>query len=294
LEFHALALDCIDELRPFFAGNECRICDCTIGGTFLWRDMFETQYAVSGGILYLKAKYLTGDTAFAPPRGDGAYSRQAYENILRYCADNGIRARLCAVSDALLELIKGMFPDVRAYTDRAWSDYLYEAPDIINLAGRRYSGQRNHINKFTREYPDWSFERVAPENLADVRGFFVRYSSEHMKDYPAYNEGNAKTIELIDNYGAYGQFGGALYVGENIAGASFGELVGDTLFVHIEKADTEYQGAYPMLVNQFAKAFGSGGAAYINREEDDGVEGLRTSKMSYHPAKLLDKYVVEF
>jgi hypothetical protein len=192
----------------------------------------------------------------------------------------------------MLEIIKGMYPHARAYTDRAWSDYLYDARDIMDLSGRRYSGQRNHINKFVREYPDWSFERVAPGGLDDVREFFVRYSSEHVKDYQAYNEGNVKTIELIDNYAAYRQFGGALYVGGSIAGASFGELVGDTLFVHIEKADTEYQGAYPMLVNQFAKAF-AGGAAYINREEDDGVQGLRTSKMSYHPARLLDKYVVE-
>jgi hypothetical protein len=48
-----------------------------------------------------------------------------------------------------------------------------------------------------------------------------------------------------------------------------------------------------MLVNQFAKMFAGEDIRYINREEDDGVEGLRTSKLSYHPACLLDKYVVE-
>jgi hypothetical protein len=48
-----------------------------------------------------------------------------------------------------------------------------------------------------------------------------------------------------------------------------------------------------MLVNQFAKMFAAEGVTHINREEDDGVEGLRTSKLSYHPIELLDKYVVE-
>jgi hypothetical protein len=293
LEFQALTLDHIDGLRPFFLGNECRICDCTIGGTFMWRDLFETQYAVEEGVLYLKAKYLTGDTAFAPPRGEGAYERAAYEHLLRYCRDNGLRTRLCAVSEALLELVSGMFPGARSVTDRAWSDYLYDAESIRGLAGRRYSGQRNHINKFTREYPGWTFERVTEENIARVREFFVKYSAEHIKDYPAYNEGNRKTIELIDNFSAYGQLGGALCVDGQIAGASFGERVGDTLFVHVEKADTNFQGSYPMLVNQFAGAFADGDVMYINREEDDGVEGLRTSKLSYHPTALLDKYVVE-
>jgi hypothetical protein len=259
----------------------------------MWRDMFKTRYAVQDGILYLKAEYLPGDAAFAPPRGDGAGEKGAYEAILDHCRDSGIAARLCAVPGDLLALVTDMFPGARARTDRSWSDYLYDSEDIRTLAGRRYSGQRNHINKFRRLYPDWSFGAVTGDDLGQVREFFVRYSAEHIKDYPAYNEGNVKTIELIDNFGRYGQLGGVLRAGGEIVGASFGEIVGDTLFVHVEKANTDYPGAYPMLVNRFAAAFAGGGVMYINREEDDGVEGLRVSKLSYHPVRLLDKYVVE-
>jgi hypothetical protein len=255
--------------------------------------MFKTQYAVQDGTLYLKVEYSPGGAAFAPPRGERAGERGAYEAILGYCRDNGITARLCAVSEDLLALVTDMFPDANAHTDRAWSDYLYDSGDIRTLAGRRYSGQRNHINKFRREYADWSFDTVSETDLGQAREFFVRYSAEHIKDYPAYSEGNMKTIELIDNFGRYGQVGGVLRVGGEIVGASFGEVVGDTLFVHVEKANTDYPGSYPMLVNQFAIAFTGGVVTYINREEDDGVEGLRVSKLSYHPVKLLDKYVVE-
>ena len=73
---------------------------------------------------------------------------------------------------------------------------------------------------------------------------------------------------------------------------ALGEIIGDTLFIHIEKADRDYEGCYQMLVAQFAQQFAGEGVAFINREDDTGDPGLRTSKLSYHPVALLEKYTV--
>lgn len=294
MNFNALGLEHIDLLRPYFQRNLCHICDCTIGGTFIWRDLFNTEYAIDNGILYLKVRYLTGEIAFTPPRGEPCADKPLYDRIIAYCRDNGLKPRLCAVSESRLEKILALYPNAKATTDRAWSDYLYVAEDIRDLPGRRYSGQRNHINRFLRDYPDWRFEAIDSGNLKDVREFFREYAEAHHKDSMTYDEGNVKTLEVLDNLDKYKLFGGALLVGGRIVGAALGEVVGDTLYVHIEKSKTEFTGSYPMLVNQFAKAFVTGDVLRINREEDDGVEGLRVSKLSYHPVELLDKYVVEF
>lgn len=293
MDFKPLGLEHISLLRPYFQHNLCRICDCTIGGTFIWRDLFKTEFAIEDDILYFKVRYLTGETAFTPPRGESSDDKAIYDRIVDYCSGIGLSPRLCAVSSGRLETIQALYPNARATTDRAWSDYLYMADDIVNLAGRRYSGQRNHINRFRKEYPDWRFEVIDGGNLAEVREFFRLYAQEHQKNSDVYDEGNSKTLEVLDNLELYGLIGGLLRVGANIVGASLGEIVGDTLFVHTEKAETAYNGAYPMLVNQFARQFAVDGVTRINREEDDGVEGLRISKLSYHPCELLDKYVVE-
>ena len=63
--------------------------------------------------------------------------------------------------------------------------------------------------------------------------------------------------------------------------------------VHIEKADTDYEGSYTVINNEFAshecKDF-----EFVNREEDMGIEGIRKAKKSYIPDKMIKKYKIEF
>ena len=277
MEFRKLTLDSMNMLRPYFSDNQCRICDCTIGGTFIWRDYHNTEYALVDEVLYIKVAY--PEQAFAPPR-NAEPGKRSYERIIDYCSATGFPMRFCAVSETVLEVILEMFPDSKTRTDRSWSDYLYISEDITSLAGRRFAGQRNHINRFMRENPSWSFERITKERIPEVKEFYSKFAREHVKDSEAYDEGNRKALEVLDNIDAYKLGGGVLYVGDEVVGASLGETVDDTLFIHSEKADTDHHGAYPMLVNQFAKVFVSEGIEFINREEDDGDEGLRTSKLS--------------
>jgi len=338
LVFKKLTLDCVETLRPYFTNNECRICDCTVGGTFIWRDYHKTEYAVENGCLYIKVGYPV--PAFAPPRVAGAAllamndmknspasvdrhhpvsdmiptsggipasgsitasgnipvssrAREAYERIIKHCALRGEAARLCSVSETVLESVLMMYPGSKVSTNRDWSDYLYLSEDLVNLSGRKFAGQRNHINRFSREYHTWSFDDITSDNISDARAYIEKFAREFEKDSPVYMEGNKKTLEVLDNLELFKQIGGVLSVGGKIVGVSLGEVTNDTLYVHAEKADTSYYGSYPMLMNQFAKRFATDGIKYINREEDDGVEGLRISKTSYHPVEMLDKYLVE-
>lgn len=78
-------------------------------------------------------------------------------------------------------------------------------------------------------------------------------------------------------------------VGSQAVAFTVGERVcDDTMVVHIEKALTEYEGAYTMINQQFVE-HECQDMVYVNREEDTGDEGLRKAKLSYRPVFMVEK-----
>ncbi len=255
----------------------------------MWRDLVKTYFAIEDDTLYIRADDFEGHTAFGCPLGGSL--KKGIENILEYCKENNIPPRICMVPEHILEEVKA-YTGGEVTTDRAWYDYLYEAEDIKSLAGRRFSGQRNHINKFMKEHESFTFEVMDESNLGQAKEFLQIFIDADSGEFVNLTEGNLRALEVLNNFSAYGMVGGLLKTDGKIIGLSIGEILGDTLFVHVEKSLREVQGAYPLLVREFAKCFAGDGVKYINREEDDGNEGLRTSKLSYHPVRLLEKYLV--
>ena len=191
-----------------------------------------------------------------------------------------------------LELLQQFFPSSTATSIRDNFDYLYRAEDLQFFRGKKFNGQRNHINKFMKTYGNWSFRTIIQEDIPALKAFLDRYAASREKAAPSFYEDIAKTHEVLDNYALYDFLGGVLLVEGQIVGFSLNEIIGDTMFTHIEKADREYLGCYQMLVSQSAQLFARNGVEFINREDDTGDLGLRTSKLSYHPVSLQEKHTV--
>ena len=291
LEFHSLKLEDITVLRPYFHKQPSRICDSTIGGTFLWRDYFQTAYAEEGGSLFLRSVMPdTGAYIYAVPmEGD---VQAALQRLKAHCDSEGHPLVLSTVSAEDLPTIQALWPEARVESIPEWADYLYEAADLKELAGKKYATQRNHISKFNRLYSNWKFEPIGPDNLTQVQAFFDWFAEVNEKESATYKEDERKVAEVLDNFDLYSFIGGAVWAEDRIVAMALGEKQGDTLYVHIEKADIRYHGAYQMIVREFAKYACTEEIRYINREDDAGDEGLRKSKLAWRPCGLLDKHLV--
>lgn len=290
IEFRDLMLEDIPAVRKFFEAYQSRSCDATIGGAFMWRKYFETQIYIDDKLLLFKVMRSPGKVAFLTPYGD---IERGIQLIFEYCIAHQISAAFCAVTHRELEYYEAHYQVREVNFNRTWSDYLYEAERHRTFAGKKLSGQRNHVNKFLKTYDDWSFEPITQKNLLEAKEFCFEIENARAKESDTYVAEKAILEEVFEHLDEYGFFGNLLRVDGVIVAMAMGEIIGDTLFVHVEKARRDYFGAYQMMVREFAKAHTNDAVCYINREDDSGDEGLRTSKLSYQPCELLDKATIK-
>lgn len=290
LEFKKLGKD-VEFLRSYFEKSKISFCDLTVGTKYLWRDEFRIEYAVVDDTLIMKEDTKDYQNAFYYPIGKNVGN--ALKEIENYVVKKSIPFVFCCIDNVTATALHERYKKIEIVNDRNWSDYIYDAESFKAFSGKKYGGQRNHINKFKKTYPDYEFVKITTNDIAEIKEFISDFEAENDFSMWSAKEEDEKIRDYIDNFARLNQLGGAIKTGGKIIAVSFGETVGDTLVVHVEKALKKYDGVYPTMANEFAKAFAVGKITKINREEDCGDMGLRISKLQYHPIEIKEKNVVK-
>ncbi len=294
LEFHPATEEDLLAAKPYFAAQNLHISDFSVGFQFMWMRYLKPAFAYTDGCLIIREKFAGKDYFHYPISlkcGEG--EEAAIEKIEAYCRESGVRMHFTNVPRSRLAALVLRYGREVTVTDvRRWRDYLYRAEDFKEYAGGKYAGQRNHVHKFTKNYA-WEFRVYGKEDEALVLSFLHEYeAAQRAKGAYLAEEEMDEVFRILPEIGRLGLFGGILFADGRPAAVSFGERCGDTVVVHIEKALREFEGAYPMIAQQFARAFCGDGVRFLNRMDDAGDRGLRKSKLQYLPCELVDKYNV--
>lgn len=294
LNFQKLERSHLPRLLPYFRGQERRLSNYSAGFLFMWGRYMDTHFAEAEGCLLLRDRYV-GKSYFYYPLskdGDAAAEERALDALEEYCRSSEERLHLTAVPrEKLAPLVERYGADLHVSNIRRWRDYLYDASSFRDYPGGRYSGQRNHVHKFEKTYPDHVFRTCEAEDLPAMQKFLCEYADmQYDKDDVLADEEMQGTFDILPHIAELGLYCGALYAGGKMVALSVGERCGDTMIIHIEKALRGVAGAYPAVAQAFARTFCADGVRYINREDDSGDVGLRKSKLQYLPVQLVGKY----
>ncbi len=293
LDWKPLQLADRDWIDPLIHASDFRGCEYSFGTIFLWRHVFHTKVAQLEDRLLLRSGSKGNYSYLFPPGiGDLKGALLALEEDAKMEEQPFWMHSVNEQSRAELETL---FPGRYFFAPiRSDFDYIYTAQSLVALKGKKLHGKRNHINRFLAQFENrWSYEQITPENLPECMLMNQKWclQNECALDESKQRE-QCAVKEAFANYFDLHLIGGLLRVDQQVVAFTIGEpLNSDTLLVHIEKAFTEYHGAYPMINQQFILANGER-FLYVNREDDTGSEGLRKAKLSYHPAFLETKFRV--
>lgn len=272
LEFQELTVSAGAHLRPYYEMCIYRLCEYSLGVKLMWRGYLHPWFAEAAGCLIVR-NCIEGEYVFDYPiTGPEGDEEAALAAIEAYCGEKELPLVLSVVPEDKAAGLVLRYPRVKVISERPWKDYLYRTEDLAQFAGRRYSGQRNHINKFRRDYPDAAFVPLTDPKDPRLAAFWTSYEAEFHKTGPLAKEELALAQEMFGLLDT-GWFcaGGMLAEGRLVA-VCLAEKCGDTLVNHIEKALYSHAGAYPAIVQAFAAHYG-GGCAWVNREDDARDKG---------------------
>ena len=259
-------------------------CDISFATTYLWRNKYDIRVCNFDGVLYKAYFGKNGVLGYTFPIGDKP-PKEMLKPLMDDAKERGIKPLIGMLNKTNAEILSHLYPDVFEFCEeRDSADYIYSRENLALLPGKKFHAKRNHISKFKRNNEEYSYKPIDSSNIEDA--YFVAHKW-HMQNDSDKSELCA-IREALDNFEALSLFGGVLYVNSRPVAMTIGSKINSSVCdVNFEKA-VDVDGAYAVINNEFAKAQEQ--FLQFNREEDLGIEGLRKSKLSYNPDKILMKY----
>lgn len=167
------------------------------------------------------------------------------------------------------------------------SEYIYNRDKLAEYPGRKLSKKRNLVKQFlsNNEPVIKPVDNCNKPHILELLELWQSRSEQEMgsSDYQS-------CIDALQNFEVL-KLTGALFLTEGEpCGFIMGESAGESSYViHFAKGDTEKKGIYQYMFQAYVREF-CNDFEIINLEQDMGMEGLRKTKRSYKPDKMLHKY----
>lgn len=275
----------------YTVNSKRRNCDLSFSNLCSWEFNYNTQIAEWKDCLIFKFWVENTTLAYMMPVGNGDLKTVIREMVYDARKEGQTFRMLGVCSDMRNDLETFYNNDFDFVHAKDYDDYIYLRSDLAELKGKRYQPKRNFVNRFKKNN-DYEYSAIKAEDIEECLALEAKWFEKNngIMDQSAIVERKALTYAL-HHFDELGLQGGILKVEGKIVAFTYGMPINyDTFGVHVEKADTAVEGSYAMINYEFANHIPEQ-YIYLNREEDLGIEGLRKAKLSYHPVKLLEKYM---
>lgn len=294
LDFRPIEANDLKLLSDFYGKRPNKTCDSVVLDSFLWREFYNVQFAVSEGraIQWLMSE--NGEPHSAMPICSEEDLPYFFNQMVEYF--NQVLHKPFEINLADEEAINYLKLDTAKFEVTEMEDlkdYLYSGDSLRTLAGKKLHKKKNHLNNFMKTYEGrFEYRRLCCSDRHEVWKFLDRWREGKGDDVDEHLDYEVRGIhEILKNCGELKVRMGGVFIDDNLEGFSIGSYNSfeKMAIIHIEKANQDFNGLYQYINQQFLlNEFPD--VELVNREDDLGIEGLRKAKMSYNPVGFAKKY----
>ena len=275
------------EIAEHLAMTPRDTCELTVGNLFIWQDFDRPQVTLINNNVCVLITPPNETPYFLEPFG----ARKIRETVDLCLKHTGRISRASEMFVALLPQGTYKLEPLRNHFD-----YIYETKTLAELKGKKYDGKRNHIKRFGQRNPGYEYLPLDPGYKKEALALFERWFAEReeSKYFPrlAYTSQKAAVTAAFNAFGELNLIGGALLAEKKLRGFTLGSPVNpEMISVHFMYAAPDFTGLSQTLLweacNKTYNAY-----KYADLEQDLGIPGLRTMKLSYQPLKLEKKFEI--
>ena len=296
LQFQDVTLSSKAKLEKYIKPWQSENAEFGFAHIYMWGGDGKIQYAEAEGFLFLKLHFPGEALFFWPPFPADETVQKNYARGMalacQYMEETGWKPLFRSVSTPFVDWIKEQCPQMQFAEKRENFDYIYTSEAMITLKGKKLHGKRNHINKLKKEHPDFQYEPLTKDHYEECMALYDLWQMDHKEPTITQYDERSSVERALLNLEELGLTGGIIRIDGVLKAFTVGEQTLPWMCqIHIEKAEKEIDGLYPTMSQQYA-SHACTNAQWINREEDMGLEGLRKAKLSYFPARMVEKYDV--
>lgn len=191
-----------------------------------------------------------------------------------------------------LDKIETILPKLDVQIECEAADYVYEGEKLRTLAGKKLQKRRNNFNHFMTVYDGrFSFNEMSKDDILELKEYMHNWRPERDEEYLNYeSEGVTNVLNL---FGVLPYRGGIIRIDGEIKAFIIGSMTSKRMVqINIEKADPSIRGLYQAIEKLFLENFYPD-VQWVNREDDMGIESLRSAKLALHPTYMIDKYRIK-
>lgn len=295
-EFKQLTAFSLPEITEYSSLRPIYTSEGQFMNQFIWSNYYNTSYHISDNFLFYKMQ-VSNELATMMPYCKTEDIINSFLTIKDYFNQELNQPLKMYLADELfvstLKTKEGLLDDFDIIEDRDCFDYIYEADRLKSLSGKKLHKKKNHVNSFLKQYEGrYEYRTLNCKNMDEIQHFHQEWLSRKVVE----RENTIKSEEdgitrIFQNCPFLDCRLGGIYIDGKLESYSVGSY-NPTLkcaYIHVEKANIEIKGLYnyinqQFIINEFPDA------VLVNREDDLGQEGLRKSKLSYHPYRLEAKY----